>query len=207
MIVTCLAVGDLQANCYIVGDPETKEVAVIDPGDEGERIYKHITQNGFSVKYILLTHGHADHISGVKYIKERTNALIAIHQKESEALIDSRENLAALMGRECIQSPADVLLADEDTIAVGKHMFVVLYTPGHTQGGICILVDGHLFSGDTLFLKSIGRTDLPGGDYETLIQSINTKILPLPEETIVYPGHGPQTTVAEEKTGNPFLQG
>ena len=205
MILTYLAVGDLQANCYIVGDEDTKEVAIIDPGDEGERIYQHITENGLSVKYIILTHGHADHISGVKYIKDNTAAQIAIHQKESNTLVDSKENLAALMGRECIQAPADVLLADEDTLVIGKYTFKILYTPGHTQGGICILVEGHLFSGDTLFQRSIGRTDLPGGNYAVLIKSIKTQIMPLPQDTVVYPGHGPQTTVGEEKSENPFL--
>lgn len=207
MILERIPVGHLQANCYIMGDKDTKQVVVIDPGDQGEIIYQIIIRNGYEVQSIIVTHGHMDHIGAVKYIKEKTGAPVVIHEADSSALTDSVKNLSALMGLECVQVPADIELKNGDHIKVGKYELQVIHTPGHSPGGICILTEDILFSGDTLFQQSVGRTDLPGGNPEQLIHIIRDKLFILPDDTKVYPGHGPSTTIAEEKQTNPYLQG
>ncbi|MBZ4644843.1 MAG: hydroxyacylglutathione hydrolase [Petroclostridium sp.] len=205
MILKVLPVGQLKANCYIFGDENTNEVAVIDPGDEGQRIYDVIVQNGYKVIYIIATHGHVDHISAIKYLKEKSGAQVVIHQEDSEALLDSQKNLSALLGYHSIQVPADIKVMDGKVLNVGKYRLQIIHTPGHTPGGICILVDKILFSGDTLFEHSIGRTDLPGGNHQQLIKSIQDKLFVLPDDVQVYPGHGDKTTMGSEKKFNPFF--
>jgi glyoxylase-like metal-dependent hydrolase (beta-lactamase superfamily II) len=192
MIIKCFKVGWLSTNCYVVGCEETKEAAVIDPGleseAEAEPILEYIKQNGLHVKYIINTHGHPDHIAGNTLIKEQTGAPILIHEN----------------GTERVQ--ADKILHDGDVIKVGNYKLVVLHTPGHTPCGISLLGDNIVFTGDSLFAGSIGRTDFPGGSFQQLIQSIKTKLLPLPDSFTVYPGHESSTTIGDEKNCNPFLQ-
>jgi len=192
MIIKRFTVGWLSTNCYVVGCEETKEAAVIDPGleseAEAEEILDFIKQNGFHVKYIINTHGHPDHVSGNNFMKEATGASILIHESNSERV------------------QADRKLRDGDVIHVGNYKLVVLHTPGHTKDGISLLGDNVVFTGDTLFAGSIGRTDFPGGSFQELMQSIKTKLLPLPDSFKVYPGHESSTTIGDEKKHNPFLQ-
>ncbi len=192
MIIKCFKVGWLSTNCYVVGCEETKEAAVIDPGVENkaetEEILNFIKQNSFNIKYIINTHGHPDHISGNAIMKEATGAPILIHENDAERV------------------QADRKLRDGDVLHVGNFKLVVLHTSGHTKDGICLLGDNVVFTGDTLFAGSIGRTDFPGGSFQDLIQSIKTKLLPLPDSFKVYPGHESFTTIGDEKKHNPFLQ-
>ena len=192
MIVKCFKVGWLSTNCYVVGCEETKEAAVIDPGleteAEAELILDYIKQNGFRIKYIINTHGHPDHISGNAAMKEATGAPILIHEKADDRV------------------QADRKLRDGDVIHVGNFKLVVLHTPGHTPCGICLLGDNVVFTGDSLFAGSIGRTDFLGGSFQQLMQSIKTKLLPLPDSFKVYPGHESFSNIGDEKKYNPFLQ-
>lgn len=192
MIIECFKVGWLSTNCYIAGCEETKEAVIIDPGleteNEAERIFWFIKQNGFHIKYIINTHGHPDHISGNSFIKKATAAPILIHESHSGSV------------------KADQKLHDGDVIHVGNFNLAILHTPGHTKGGICLVGDNIVFTGDTLFAGSIGRTDFPGGSFEEIIRSIKTKLLCLPDSFKVYPGHESFTTIGDEKRYNPFLQ-
>lgn len=206
MIIEVLPVGNLEANCCIIGCEETRQAAVVDPGDEVERVLERLGNLGLKVSAIILTHGHADHIGGVGQLKKATNAPVLIHALDSDMLTNPAKNLSAWIGEQLEFKPADRLLEDKDIIQVGKLTLEVLHTPGHTPGGICLLSGEHVFTGDTLFAQSIGRSDFPGGSHTTLINSIKTKLLILPEDTKVYPGHGPSTTVSKEKRLNPFLQ-
>jgi len=204
--VKIIPVGMLDTNCYIVGDPETKEGVVIDPGAEGDRIKAAVESLGLDVKYIINTHGHHDHIGANFIIKRAFGAPLAIHRDDASMLKDPLLNLSFKKDREEISGlEADMLLEDGDEIAVGRLAFKVLHTPGHTQGSICLLAEREVFTGDTLFAGSVGRTDLPGGSYEQLMESISTKLKPLPGELTVYPGHGPSSTMSVEKEDNPFL--
>ncbi len=205
MIFKKLVVGPLASNCYIIGSETTKEGIIIDPADEAERILQSVKELGLKIKCIVLTHGHPDHIGALKEIKEATGAEIAVHADDAESLQQSF--LGALFGLVYpVPPPPDRLLREEDNIDTGDLHFSVLHTPGHTPGGICLLGHGILFSGDTLFNYGIGRYDLPGGDYSQLMDSLQTKLMELPDDTIVYPGHGPETTIGDERRGNPFLQ-
>jgi hydroxyacylglutathione hydrolase len=192
MIMKSFAVGWLSTNCYVVGCEETREAAVIDPGmeskAEAEPIMDFIKQNSLHIKYIINTHGHPDHVAGNAIMKEATGAPILIHESNPEHV------------------QADSKLHDGDTIQVGTIKLVVLHTPGHTKDGISLLGDNFVFTGDALFAGSVGRTDFLGGSYEELIQSIKTKLLSLPDSFKVYSGHGPPTTIGDEKLHNPFLQ-
>jgi len=192
MIVKRFAVGWLSTNCYVVGCEETREAAVIDPGMDSEReaepILNFIKQNSLHIKYIINTHGHPDHVAGNALIKKATGAPILIHESNSEHV------------------QADRKLHDGEVIQVGTLKLVVLHTPGHTPDGISLLGDNVVFTGDALFAGSVGRTDFVGGSYEELMRSIKTKLLPLPDSFKVYCGHGPSTTIGDEKRHNPFLQ-
>ena len=205
MIFEGIPVGPMGANCYIIGCKETKEGAVVDPGDEGRRIVAKARELGLNIKSIILTHGHIDHIMAVDVVKEATGAQILIHREDAPMLVDGKRNLSYFMGSLKNYSAADVLLKDGDTIKVGNLEIKVLHTPGHTPGGICLVVEGKIISGDTLFEGSVGRSDFPGGSHETLIGSIKNKLMPYPDETKVYPGHGPSTTIGFERLNNPFL--
>lgn len=205
MQIETLAVGPLQVNCFIVACEKTREALVVDPGDEAERILQRVQACGLQLKLIVNTHGHFDHIGGNRLLVEQSGAELLIHQDDLPVLRRAREH-ASLYGMRVTPSPEPTrLLAGGETLEVGELRFKVLHTPGHSPGGICLLGDGHLFAGDSLFAGSVGRTDLPGGDHDTLIEGIRRQLLVLPEETVVHSGHGPDTTIGREKRVNPYL--
>jgi glyoxylase-like metal-dependent hydrolase (beta-lactamase superfamily II) len=204
VIIEKLEVGPFGANCYIVADEAAGQGMVIDPGDEADRILKRVEQLGIDIKYIVLTHGHIDHVGALGSIKKAINAAVAIHAEDMPVLNDRA--LSTMLGIAWRPLPQiDRLLAEGDTITVGGLSFSVIHTPGHTPGGICLLGEGVLFTGDTLFNMSVGRSDFPGGSHQQLISSIKDKLLALDDDTEVYPGHGPASTIGAERRGNPFL--
>jgi hydroxyacylglutathione hydrolase len=207
MLVKKLVVGDLQTNCYILGDEKSKEGIVIDPGGDPEDIEEVIQKEGLKIKYIILTHGHADHIAALAELKKKTNALILIHPSDADMLIDSTYNLSIFTGQDLICPEADKFLDDGDKVEVGGFELEVLHTPGHSPGGISLFVDKIIFTGDALFCEGIGRSDLPGASHTQLLESIKNKILLKPDDTVVYPGHGPETTIGDEKRNNPWIRG
>jgi hydroxyacylglutathione hydrolase len=203
--VHCLAVGPLMVNCYVAACPETGEAVAIDPGDEAPMILDLVKKEKLTLTQMLLTHCHADHVGGAKVLSEDTGVPLKIHQAD-RFLLDGAVDHGRLFGLEIDKPPApDGYLEEGDTIQFGGESLKVLHTPGHSPGGICFLGRGEVFVGDTLFAGSIGRFDLPGGSYDQLLDSISTKILTLDEDTAVYPGHGPATTVGREKQSNPFF--
>lgn len=203
MKIEQLVVGDLGVNCYIVSCEKTKEAVVIDPGDYAKSILDKI--ENLNIVAIINTHGHADHIGANQKIKDATHADIMIHCNDAQMLLDPRLNLSVFLGEGIESYPADRILNSGDTINVGDIVLKVIHTPGHTKGGICLYTDGILFSGDTLFAESIGRTDFPGGSMQELIHSVTEKLLTLPDDTRVLPGHGPSTTIGWERMHNQFL--
>jgi hydroxyacylglutathione hydrolase len=206
MIIRALPVGPLQANCYLVGCEQTHQAAVIDPGGDAQHIQEVLAREQLTVAAIVNTHGHFDHVGANKAMKQSTGADLMIHQLDAP-MLDHLKRSAASWGLRADDSPApDRLLADGDTVEVGELILKVLHTPGHTPGGISLVVDRAVFVGDTLFQGSIGRTDFPGGDYDTLIRSIQTKLFSLPDETVVYAGHMGNTTIGQEKKFNPFCK-
>ncbi|MFO8111135.1 MAG: MBL fold metallo-hydrolase [Desulfosalsimonadaceae bacterium] len=206
MIVKTLAVGPIMANCYIVGCEETRHAAVIDPGDEADRILMSLAEDKLNVKYILNTHGHFDHVGANKRLKEATGAKIAIHPDDAE-MLDMINVAAASFGMAAENSPPpDLLINDGDKITFGNITLEVMHTPGHSLGGVSFFSDGVVFVGDTLFAGSIGRTDFPGGDFNTLISSVKNKLFVMPDEVKVLTGHGPATTIGQEKRTNPFFR-
>lgn len=206
MIIKELAVGPIMANCFILGCDETGEAVVIDPGDESEKILLALAESQLTVKHLLNTHGHFDHVGANGKMKEVTGADLMIHPLDAP-MLGQLTMAAASFGLSAQNSPdADVELNDGDTISFGKYELKVIHTPGHSPGGVSFYKDGHVFVGDTLFSGSIGRTDLPGGDYNTLIDSVQKKLFLLGDDTRVYCGHGPQTTIGQEKRFNPFVR-
>jgi glyoxylase-like metal-dependent hydrolase (beta-lactamase superfamily II) len=205
MIIKTLPVGPIMANCFIVGCNETLEAVVIDPGDEPDKILASLAESNLQVKFIINTHGHFDHVSANKGIHMATKAPILIHALDAPMLQQISAS-AANWGLSAENSPsADRTIDDDDTITFGKIKFKVIHTPGHTPGGISLFTDGHVFVGDTLFAGSIGRTDFPGGDFETLKSSIQDKLFALGDDVRVYTGHGPETSIGHEKRTNPFV--
>jgi hydroxyacylglutathione hydrolase len=205
LIIRTLEVGPIMANCIILGCEDTKEAVVIDPGDEADRILMTLAEDNLKVKYIINTHGHFDHVGANKDLKEATKAELMIHADDEPMLSELVQHARAFGLTAENSPPADTYLKDNDEIKFGNITLKVIHTPGHSLGGVCLLTGKVLISGDTLFAGSIGRTDLPGGDYDTLISSIKTKLLCLDDETVVYPGHGPETSIGREKKINPFL--
>lgn len=209
MKVIAMPVGELAANCYIVYSEDTRKAAVIDPGADGRQILSRIRHEGLEVGHILLTHGHFDHIGAVKFLKEQLGSLVAIHPGDARALTDAGENLSAFMGEPVVQVPPDILLRDGDIITFGDITMRVLHTPGHSEGSVCFVVDSPVkavFTGDTLFQGSIGRSDFPGGSFEKLMGSIRDKLLVLDDDYAIYPGHGTVSTIGAERAGNPFIK-
>lgn len=204
-ILEVLPLGLFQTNCYLVGCPQTMQAMVLDPGGEIAPILERVQQLGLTVALIVNTHGHFDHIVGNAALVRATGAPLAVHELDAPLLYAPEFDLSILLGLRREPCRPTRLLRDGDTVEVGALSFRVLHTPGHTPGGICLLGHGLLFSGDTLFYMGVGRTDLPGGDMETLIRSLEQVVLPLDESLVVYPGHGPRTTIGHEKRYNPFL--
>lgn len=205
MVIKKLVVGELEANCYILADEKTKETVVIDPGAEGERILELIKQNLLKILYIVDTHAHIDHISANDILRRRTGAPLLIHTADAHLLKDAELNLSTMLEERREFLPPTKLLKEGDEIRVNNFCLRVLHTPGHTPGSICLYTKGKIFTGDTLFAGARGRTDLPGGSFEDLQRSIREKLLILPDEVVVYPGHGPDTTIGKEKRSNPFI--
>jgi glyoxylase-like metal-dependent hydrolase (beta-lactamase superfamily II) len=206
VIVEKLVVGLFETNCYIVGSESDKKGMVIDPGGKAKQILKKVEGLGLDIKLVVLTHGHIDHTGALKAVKEATGAEVAVHSDDAKSM--GKQPLGIVLGLFYpAPPPPDRLLKEGDSIDVGDLHFEVLHTPGHSRGGICLLGEGVVFSGDTLFNHSIGRTDLPGGSYDELMTSIQTKLMTLPDNTVVYPGHGGETTIGAERSGNPYLQG
>lgn len=203
MILKKLVVGSFASNCYIVGSESTKEGIIIDAGADTRQILKIVNDLGLNIRFIVLTHGHPDHIGAVKGVKEATGAEVAIHADDARSL--RRLSLSTIYNLSS-PPPPDRLLKDGDSIDVGDLHFSVLHTPGHSPGGICLLGHGVVFSGDTLFNNSIGRTGFPSSSHHQLMDSIYTKLMVLPDNTIVCPGHGPDTTIGTERRNNPFLR-
>ncbi len=208
VIIKSLPVGPIMANCYILGCKETAAAVVIDPGDDVDKILLALAESKLTVKYIINTHGHFDHVGGNRQLKEATGADILIHAGDAPMLGHLKE-AAASFGLSSDTSPApDRLLEDGDSLSFGKLTLQVLHTPGHSPGGISLYmpgVPGAVFVGDTLFAGSIGRTDLPGGNFDILKKSIHDKLFVLPESVTVYPGHMGDTTIGREKRTNPFV--
>ncbi len=205
MIIERLVVGMLQSNCYVVGSEDTKVGIIIDPGGDAPVILDRVEQLGLSIKYIVNTHGHIDHIAANRQLKEATQALIAIHRDDAQWLMSDQGDFARMLGVLSPGPPADVLLDEGDEIDFGNDSLQVIHTPGHSLGGISLVGAGMIFCGDTLFAMGVGRVDLPGGSWETLMQSIKTRLFTMPDETTVYTGHGPPTTIGREKKFNPWF--
>ena len=207
MLISTVVVSEFMTNCFIVADDSTHEAIVIDPGGEGHRIMQEIEKMDVHVKAVINTHAHVDHIGALKEIKNAYNPEIMLHNLELP-ILHTASKMGRLFGVSIEQPPEpDRFLCDGDQICCGDITLTVIETPGHSPGGISLVSsDGkYCFAGDTLFAGSIGRTDLPGGDYNTLIQSIKTRLIPLGDDVRVLPGHGPATTIGTERRYNPFL--
>ncbi|MFZ0746913.1 MAG: MBL fold metallo-hydrolase, partial [Terracidiphilus sp.] len=207
MILETFPVGPLQCNCTLLGDQATGEAIVIDPGDEVARIYRRLIDLGLKVKQILITHAHIDHVGGALQLKRLTGAPILLNENDLPLLQMMKEQAAWLGVTPPETAPPDESLDDGRRVGLEAYPAQVLHTPGHTQGSVCLhfVPLKMVIAGDTLFSRSIGRTDLPGGNYDQIIDSIHSRLLTLPDEVRVIPGHGPATTIGEERIANPFL--
>jgi len=205
VIIKTLAVGPIMANCFVLGCDATQEAAVIDPGDEPDRILQALAESNLTVKLIINTHGHFDHVGANKKLNEVTGAPILIHPLDAPMLNQLADSAAAWGMTADNSPPPDRELQDGDQVNFGKIILKVLHTPGHTPGGISLYTDHEVFVGDTLFAGSIGRTDFPGGSFETLKESVQQKLFALSDDLKVYPGHNQPTTIGVEKRTNPFV--
>jgi glyoxylase-like metal-dependent hydrolase (beta-lactamase superfamily II) len=203
--VKSFEVGPVAANCYILKDNNSSAGMVIDPGGNPSKLLSAIKEMGVEVKLIALTHGHFDHIGGLKEVKQALNVPVAIHEADGDMLTDARKNLSAFVGVPGEMEEADVLLKDGDNISFGGCSLKVIHTPGHTPGGVCFYGGGALFSGDTLFAGSVGRTDFPGSSTEAILDSIRNRLAKVSDATKVFPGHGPASTMGIERETNPFF--
>lgn len=199
MQIKRIPAGVYAANCYILMDEETKESAVIDPGGDADDLIKAIKDMGSKVKYILLTHGHTDHTEAAVQLKEEFNSPIYINDQDYEMIKNGEFIYGDIAGK------VDEFIKEGDILKIGNTEIKSILTPGHTPGGVCFLVNNMIFTGDTLFAGSIGRTDFAGGDFDVIIDSIKSKLMGLPDEMIVLPGHGPESSIGREKIHNPFL--
>jgi glyoxylase-like metal-dependent hydrolase (beta-lactamase superfamily II) len=209
MDIEQVKVGYMDVFCYIVSCPVKKEALVIDPGGNEEDIVERIDKNGLVLKYIVNTHGHADHTCGNAKMKDLTGAQIIMHEEDDKVFNSPEGQVMARQMGFALSPHADIFVKDGDEISIGDVTLNVIHTPGHSPGGICLLGDGNLFTGDTLFVGGIGRTDLPGSSAAQFMNSINKRLLTLPVDTIVWPGHDygdrPSSTIGREKITNPFL--
>lgn len=205
--VHAMEVGPLAVNCYIVEHVATGKAAVIDPGEDSRTILGEIGRLGLSVDKILLTHGHFDHVGAVRILRETSGAKVHLHPKDVERMATARRQGLIFGLSVADPPPPDVLVREGDTVAFEDRKFLVAHTPGHTEGCVSYILDDMAFVGDLIFAGSIGRTDLPGGDHDALIRAVREKIFILPDDTVLFPGHGPATTVGEEKRSNPFFTG
>ncbi len=208
MIIETTQLGPIGTNGYIIGDEVTHQAAVIDPGGDAPRVLAALKRRGLTATAIVVTHAHFDHIGGVRELVEATRAPFLVYEAELPVLQVAAERASALFGIDVPQPPApDRLLHHGEMVTLAGASFRVVHTPGHSPGHMCLISDGAAFVGDVIFQGGIGRTDLPGGDYDTLMRSIATYILPLPDDTVLYNGHGPATTVGHERRANPFVAG
>ncbi len=200
-------VGPVQTNCYVVINTETQECIVVDPGDKGDSIAYTLRNDGLKPVAILLTHGHFDHICGVNEVKKAFGIDVYVHERDSELISDPEKNDSLMFIGKGVSVEADKLLHGGEQLDFAGFKIDVLHTPGHTPGSVCYYIKekGVLLSGDTLFQMSVGRTDLPGGSMSSLVSSLKEKVITLPEDTVVYPGHGEATSIEVEKKYNPFL--
>ncbi|NLK96632.1 MBL fold metallo-hydrolase [Defluviitalea saccharophila] len=207
MILKVLTVGMMGVNCYIMGDETTGKGVVVDPGAEGNKIIEAIKKENLEIEYIFITHGHFDHIGALDKVKEFTGAEIVIHEEGKEYLSNPNLNLSGVFAHRGFTKTADKYVSDGEIIHVGNLSFKVIHTPGHTMDGVNYYEENHkvLFSGDNLFQRSIGRTDFPGGSFQLLKAGIKDKLLVLPEDVMVYPGHEGATTIGSEKKHNPYF--
>ncbi len=200
MIIEKIVVGRMDENCYLVGDP--KALLVVDPGDEAEKIISRIRKQNYQVKYVVLTHCHYDHIGAVSAILAETGAEFLMAEKEKDNYFDRKVTLGGYFAPKPTLCEPDILVKDGDVIEAGQCQFRVIETPGHTSGSMCLLCENHLLSGDTLFQGSIGRADFPTGSLQELVISIKEKLFSLPDETVVHPGHGDDSTIGFERVYN-----
>jgi hydroxyacylglutathione hydrolase len=210
MLIRQITVGGMGVCCYLVACEESREAALIDPGGDEERLLALCKEEGVTVKYLIGTHGHPDHVCGNARLKEATGARIVLHEADAEFFGQPEvEQYFSMLGL-APSPPPDQTVAHGDRLQIGQVSLEVIHTPGHTPGGICLYSSPHLFTGDTLFVGGVGRTDFPGGDSNQLLDSIGKRLFTLPPETVVWPGHGyggSRSTLAEEKKTNPFLAG
>ncbi len=198
---------EYQTNTYLIFDDLSKEALLIDPAAPSPELVKAIQARQLRPKLIINTHGHGDHIGGNDFFAAQFSCGVAIHADDAAMLTDDRKNLSMYMGTELRMQKAKLLLDEQTELFLGAEKLKVIHTPGHTRGSICLLIQKYLISGDTLFEQCIGRTDFPGGDHGLIISSIQNKLFTLPEEVLVYPGHGPTTSIGLEKATNPFVRG
>jgi glyoxylase-like metal-dependent hydrolase (beta-lactamase superfamily II) len=209
MILKQMEVGQMAVFAYLVGDKESGEGLVIDPAGDVDKIMAAVDKSGLKIRYIVNTHGHVDHIAGNADMKKLTGAPIVIHRDDADMLTSTPAMYLRMFGAK--QSPpADITVGEGDHITVGKVSLKVIHAPGHSPGGMALYRDGIVFTGDTLFVEAVGRTDLPGGSWPVMLRSIESKLMTLPEDTVVYPGHNygrmPTSTIGHEKKYNPFLR-
>ena len=205
MILEKIVESRMGENTYVVGDESTKKCIVVDPGANFIDIMNFVKRKNLSIEYIVLTHGHGDHITNVLKLKEATNAQVVAHQDEREILLDKKKNLSASLPSNTVELDADIYVKDNDTLKVGDMKLKFIHTPGHTPGSMCIKIDKHMLTGDTLFAGSIGRTDFYGGDYKQIMKSLR-KLAKYDDNAVIYPGHGPTSTIGAEKRMNPSMQ-
>ena len=205
MLYEVVVVGALETNCYLVSCSETHECAIVDPGAEADKIFASIAEKSLKPVFILNTHGHVDHIGANRDMKEKFNIPLCIHSLDSPMLGNEQQSELDFFLQTKSSPPADSFFKEGDRIKIGNWILRVLHTPGHSPGSVSFIGDNFIFSGDTLFCRGVGRTDLPGGNWEEMENSLKNKILTMPDEMVVLPGHGPLTSVGQEKSSNPFI--